>query len=110
MNWISIISLAASIVTLIALWGNIAAICYNIKHFRKGGLRVVFPSGAYQIKDNGGKGKTLFEYCPPNSEGFKCYATIGKTMHLETIKPFWKWNMTHWIDDIRVPNYPLELL
>lgn len=110
MDWINIISLAASIVTLIALWGNISAMCYNIKHFRKGGYRVTFHSGAYQIKEKDENGKIIFSYSPPNSEGFKSYATLGMNMHLEKNKPFWKWSKSHWVDDIRTPNYPLELL
>ena len=110
MDWISIISLAASIVTLIALWGNISAMCYNIKHFRKGGLRETYPSGAYYIRANDINGKVIFKFSPPNSEGFKRSTMVGMTPYPEPIKPFWKWNMAHWADDIRTPNYPLELI
>ncbi len=106
----NIISLVASIITLVAVWSKISAMCYNIKHFRKGGLKLTFPSGAYQIMGDGGNGEVIFKYIPPNSEGFKSYATIGMTMRPSKIKPFLKWNMAHWADDIRTPNYPLELL
>ena len=37
---ITAIGLIVNIAALVALWSNLAAIWYNIKHFRKGGIRI----------------------------------------------------------------------
>lgn len=38
------------------------------------------------------------------------YRENGKIERHEKIPPFFKWNFTHWKDDIREPNYPISLL
>jgi len=108
MDWIAIVSLVASIVTLLAVWGNISAMWFNCRHFWKGGLREYYPSGSYLIRGNGVNGKVIFKY--GIGEGFKRTTEIGSMVRPEIIKPFYKWDMAHWADDIRVPNYPLQLL
>lgn len=109
MKWIVIIEFIASIITIVAVWGRIYNIYYNCRHFWKGGLRITFHSGVYLIKGNGGNGKIIFQ-SSSNDEDFICYAENGKRMHLSSIKPFRKWKLAYWSDDIRVPNYPLHWL
>lgn len=42
MEAITIISLLASIITLLAVWGRISSICENWWLYRKGGVRTTF--------------------------------------------------------------------
>lgn len=109
MNWVDIIGLIASVITILALWGNLSAMYYNCRHFWKGGCRITYYSGAYVIKGGGINGKTIYK-SSVNEKDYFCYAEVGRMLCPEPIKPFWKWNKAHWVDDIREPKYPLQLL
>lgn len=109
MPTISIIGLIASLITLIAVSGNISAMYFNCKHFRKGGTRITYLSGAYKIISGDLDGKLLYK-SSDNSEDYKVCREMGKIEHYEEIPPFFKWNVIHWVDDIRTPKYPLRLL
>ena len=106
---ITIIGLVASLITLLAVWGNISAMYYNWKHFRKGGNRITYQSGAYKIISGDLNGKLLYK-SSNNPEDYVVYREMGKIEHYEEIPPFFKWNVRHWVDDIRTPQYPLRLL
>ena len=106
---ITIIGLVASLITLLAVWGNISAMYFNWKNFRKGGIRITYISGAYIIKSGDLDGKLLYK-SSDNSEDYKVCREMGKIEHYEDIAPFCKWNVKHWVDDIRTPQYPLRLL
>ena len=106
---ISIIGLAASLVTLFAVWGNISSIYFNWKTFRKGGIRTTFMSGAYTIQKGDLDGQQIYQ-SSDNPKDYIRYREIGKIEHIEDIPPFLKWNKSHWSDDIRTPNYPIRLL
>ena len=110
MDWIAIISLIASIVTLLAVWGNISAMWFNCRHFWKGGSRTTYYSQAYVIREGEISNNKVIYKSSAKEEDYCLYREMGKIEHTEIIKPFYKWNMAHWADDIRVPNYPLQLL
>lgn len=104
----AIISLLASLVTLFAVLGNISNFYYNYKHFKKGGTRVIFNSGAYQIY-SGFMQKMVYK-SSDNMEDYTRYRGDGMLEKYEDIKPFCKWSWAHRFDDIRTPNYPIRLL
>lgn len=106
---ITIIGLVASLITLLAVWGNISAMYFNWKHFRMGGIRITYISGEYIIKSGNLDGKLLYK-SSDNPEDYIVYREMGKIEHYEDIAPFLKWNVKHWVDDIRIPQYPLRLL
>ena len=107
---ITAIGLIVNIAALVALWSNLAAIWYNFKHFRKGGQRITFPSNEYQIMSGDLDNQKLVYQSTYNKEAYIRKREMGMIEHYEDIKPFFKWNMVHWSDDIRVPHYPLTLL
>lgn len=106
---ITIISILASLMTLLAVWGNISAMHFNWKHFRKGGFRITHLSGAYIIKSGDLDGKVIYK-SSDNPNDYILYREKGKIEQYEKIAPFLKWNVKHWVDDIRTPQYPLRLL
>ena len=105
----TILGLVTSIITLIAVWGNISAIYRNWRNFRKGGWRTTYQSGAYSISV-GSLGDKVIYRSSNRKEDYICYRGEGMFEHIEDIKPFKDWERSHWIDDIRVPNYPINLL
>ena len=107
---IAAIGLIVNLAALVALWSNLAAIWYNFKKFRKGGQRVTFPSNEYQIFSGELDKQKLLYQSTPNKEAYVRKREMGKIEHYEDIPRFFKWNMSHWSDDIRVPQYPLNLL
>lgn len=107
--FINFISLVASLITIIALWSNISAMRFNYRKFRQGGYRITFDSGAYIIKSGDMNGDIIYNSSKKESD-YKQYAEKGRELKIEFIEPFLKWNKAHWVDDIRVPNYPLQLL
>ena len=106
---ITVIGLIVNIAALVALWSNLAAIWYNCKHFRKGGIRITYMSNAYIIKSGDLDGKVIYQ-SSKSKEDYVMYREKGKIEVYEDIPRFFKWNMSHWSDDIRVPQYPLNLL
>lgn len=106
---ITTIGLIVNIAALVALWSNLAAIWYNIKHFRKGGIRITYMSNAYIIKSGNLDGKVIYQ-SSKSKEDYVMYREKGMIEHYEEIPKFIKWNMSHCSDDIRVPQYPLSLL
>ena len=106
---ITAIGLIVNIAALVALWSNLAAICYNFMNFRKGGIRITYISNAYIIKSGDLNGKVIYQ-SSKNKEDYIVYREMGKIEHYEDIPRFFKWNMSHWSDDIRTPQYPLSLL
>lgn len=109
MDWMGIVGLIASLITILALWSNIASMWFNWRHYKNGGVRITYRSGAYIIKSGNLDGKILFQ-SSKNNEDYKVYREMGMIETYEDIPKFYKWNMAHWADDIRVPNYPLQLL
>ena len=107
---IAAIGLIVNLAALVALWSNLAAIWYNFKKFRKGGQRVTFPSNEYQIFSGELDKQKLIYQSTPNKEAYVRKREMGKIEHYEDIPRFFKWNMSHWSDDIRTPQYPLSLL
>lgn len=107
---ITAIGLIVNIAALVALWSNLAAIWYNFKHFRKGGQRVTFPSHEYQIWSGELDKQKLVYQSTPNKEAYIRKREMGMIEHYEDIPRFLKWNKSHWSDDIRVPQYPINLL
>lgn len=105
----TIIGFIVNVAALVALWSNLAAIWYNIKHFRKGGIRITYMSNAYIIKSGDLNGNVIYQ-SSKNKEDYIVYREMGKIEHYEDIPRFFKWNMSHWSDDIRTPQYPLSLL
>lgn len=105
---ISIISLLASVVTLFAVWGNIANYYFNRKNFKTGGLKIIYNSGQYQIY-KGYREKLLYQ-SSDRKEDFICYRGEGKEEKSERIKPFKEWTIARRFADIREPNYPIKLL
>ena len=105
---IAIISLLASLVTLFAVWGNISNYFYNCKNFKKGGVRKVYHSGEYLIY-SGFMQKLLYQ-SSNRKDDFTCYRGEGMEERYEEIKPFKEWTMARKFDDIRIPNYPIQLL
>lgn len=106
---ITIVGLLASLITLLAVWGRISAICFNWHNFRKGGIRITFMSGAYIIKKGNLDGQQIYR-SSDRQEDFIIYREQGKIEHFEEIPPFLNWRMSHWGDDIRTPQYPIRLL
>lgn len=109
MHIITIIGLIASLVTLFAVWGNVCAMYYNFKHFRNGGWRTTYVSGAYIIKSGDLDGKVIYK-SSKNHEDYKVYREKGMIEQREQIPPFFNWSMQHWGDDIRERQYPIDLL
>ena len=105
----TIIGFIVNLAALVALWSNLAAIWYNLKHFRKGGIRITYMSNAYIIKSGNLDGDIIYQ-SSKNKEDYIVYREMGKIEHYEDIPRFFKWNMSHWSDDIRTPHYPLSLL
>ena len=105
---IAIISLLASIVTLFAVWGNIANYCFNLKNFKKGGLKVTCNSGEYEIYK--GHHEQLIYRSSDKEEDFTRRRGEGLIEHEDIIKPFKEWATARKFDDIREPNYPIRLL
>lgn len=109
MQTIAIIGFVSSIVTLLAVWGNLDAMYFNWKYFRRGGVRITYFSGSYVIKSGDLNGKVLYK-SSDNPRDYDVYREMGKIEHYEDIPPFFKWNVKHWVDDIRTPQYSLRLL
>ena len=109
MEAITIISLLASIITLLAVWGRISSICENWWVYRKGGVRTTYMSGAYIIRKGFLDGELIYK-SSDNKEDYIQYRGNGMIEHIEEIPPFRKWKISHWNDDIRVPNYSIRLL
>lgn len=109
---IELIGLIASIIAIVGLAPNLYSICFNIKHFRKGAVRVTFLSNEYKIitVDNTTRKEKVIYQSSSNRLDYMVYRENGKIEHHEKIPPFFKWNFTHWKDDIREPNYPISLL
>ena len=107
---VSAIGLVVNLAALVALWSNLAAIWYNFRNFRKGGLRITYMSNEYRIMSGELDKQEVIYQSSSNPEDYVCYRGEGMIEHYEDIKPFFKWNMSHWSDDIRVPQYPLNLL
>ena len=107
MNWITILGIIGSLITILAALPKVYNYCYNCYHFWEGGLRMVFHSGAYVIKGHGVNGKTIYK-SDPSGKGFVSYAEIGKQMRPYIIKPFKEWKFSHSFDNIKTPNYPIE--
>ncbi len=102
-----VIGLIASIIAIAAVLPKLYNYCYNCYHFWKGGLRMVFHSGAYIIKGHGVNGRTIYTH-NPDGKGFVSYAAIGMQMRPYIIKPFKEWKFLHSFDNIKVPNYPID--
>ena len=105
---ITIISLIASLITLFAVWGTVSNFIFNFRNFRKGGLRITYYSGAYIIYS--GFGKHLIYRSSKNEDDYTCYRGDNRLEMYEEIKPFKKWSVARKFDDIRVPQYPIQLL
>ena len=105
---IAIISLLASLVTLFAVWGNVSDYFYNLKHFKEGGLRITYYSGAYNVSS--GLAKVLIYNSSAKDDDYFLYRGDGRNEMYEEIKPFKEWLLARKFDDIRVPSYPLRLL
>lgn len=105
---IAIISLLASLVTLFAVWGNISNYIFNHKHFKEGGLRITYYSGAYNVYS--GFAKKLIYKSSAKEDDYILYRGDGRMEQYEEIKPFKEWSLARRFDDVRVPNYPLRLL
>ena len=106
---ITVIGLLASLITLFAVWGRISAMYFNCCSFRKGGIRITFMSGAYIIKKGDLDGQKIYQSSDRKEDYIK-YREQGKIEHYEEIPPFLKWRVSHWGDDIRMPQYPIRLL
>lgn len=107
MSAITIIGFLASLVTLLAVWSNVANLVYNIRHFWKGGHRITYESGEYIIKKEGLGGDAIYS---STDEPQVVYRSMNKLERHECIPPFREWNAAHWTDDIRAPQYTLSLL
>jgi len=66
-------------------------------------------SNAYIIKSGDLDGKVIYQ-SSKSKEDYVMYREKGKIEVYEDIPRFFKWNKSHWSDDIRVPQYPLNLL
>lgn len=106
---ITIIGLLASLITLFAVWGRISAMYFNWSNFSKGGIRITFMSGAYIIKKGDLDGQQIY-HSSDRREDYIIYREQGKIELYEEIPPFLKWKVSHWGDDIRMPQYPIRLL
>lgn len=106
---ITIIGLLASLITLFAVWGKISAIYFNWSNFRKGGTRIMFMSGAYIKKKGDLDGQQIYKFSE-RQEDYIRYREQGRIEHYEEIPPFLEWRVSHWGDDIRMPQYPIRLL
>lgn len=106
---ITIIGLLASLITLFAVWGRISAMYFNWSNFSKGGIRITFMSGAYIIKKGDLDGQQIY-LSSDRQEDYIIYREQGKIELYEEIPPFLKWKVSHWGDDIRMPQYPIRLL
>ena len=63
-----------------------------------------------QFDDSGDLNGMVIYQSSKNKEDYIVYREMGKIEHYEDIPRFFKWNMSHWSDDIRTPQYPLSLL
>ena len=106
---IAAIGLIVNITALVALWSNLASIWFNYKHFRKGGVRITYPSGAYEIKEGDLDGDRIY-ISSTKGEIHRRVTDMGESLDIEDIPKFFKWNASRWTDDIRTPQYPLSLL
>jgi len=106
---ITVIGLLASLITLFAVWGRISAMYFNWSNFSKGGIRITFMSGAYIIKRGDLDGQQIYQ-SSDRQEDYIRYREQGKIEQYEEIPPFLKWKVSHWGDDIRMPQYPIRLL
>lgn len=104
---ISIISLLASIITLLAVRNNVSARFFNYKHFKNGGYRITYVSGEYQIFN---VNRERIYQSSNNKEVYKLFRGEGKIEVREIIKPYSQWNDMRKTDDIRVKDYPISLL
>lgn len=107
-----VLGILASIVAILGLLGNAYALYFNIKHFWNGAVRITYFSNEFKIirfnKDSN-KEEVIFQ-SSPRKEDYYIYREMGKIERREKIPPFLRWNIIHWTDDIRKPNYPLRLL
>ena len=83
----TIIGFIVNVAALVALWSNLAAIWYNIKHFRKGGIRITYMSNAYIIKSGDLNGNVIYQ-SSKNKEDYIVYREMGKIEHYEDKHPF----------------------
>jgi hypothetical protein len=109
MSLISIIKLLASLITLFAVWGRISAMYFNWNYFMKDGLRITFMPGAYIIKKGDLDGLQIYQSSDRQEDNIR-YIEKGKIEHYEEKPPFFKWRVSLWSDDIRMPHYPIWLL
>ena len=107
-NLCSALGLFLSFVGLITVIKNGSAVYYNFIHFRKGGLRITYQSGAYTIHE-GRTGKTIYK-SSDNKKDFVQYRDMNRLEKPERIPNFLHWNKFKWADDIRQPQYPIRLL
>lgn len=108
----TIVGYIANVIAIVALWSNISSMCFNIRHFLRGALRITYQSGEYKIMviDNTNRKTKLIYQSSTNEDDYVIYREIGKIEKHEIIPPFFKWKMSHWVDDIRTPEYPIRLL
>ena len=107
-NLCSALGFFLSFVGLITVVKNGSAVYYNFIHFRKGGRRITYQSGAYSIHE-GRSGKTIYK-SSDNQKDFVLYRDMDRLEKSERIPKFWHWNKFKWADDIRQPQYPIRLL
>jgi len=107
-NLCSALGLFLSFVGLITVIKNGSAVYYNFIHFRKGGERITYQSGAYTIHE-GRTGKTIYK-SSDNKKDFVQYRDMNRLEKPERIPNFLHWNKFKWADDIRQPQYPIRLL
>lgn len=107
-NLCSALGLFLSFVGLITVIKNGSAVYYNFIHFRKGGERITYQSGAYTIHE-GRTGKTIYK-SSDNKKDFVQYRDMSRLEKPERIPNFLHWNKFKWADDIRQPQYPIRLL
>ena len=82
---------------------------FYLSIFSGGGIRITFMSGAYIIKKGDLDGQKIYQSSDRKEDYIK-YREQGKIEHYEEIPPFLKWRVSHWGDDIRIPQYPIRLL
>ena len=103
----AIIGFIASLITIFAVSGNIANYIHNYKNYCKGGKRIIYISNAYRIfRDK----EILIYQSSKTEEDYIVFREKGKIEHREKIKPFREWTWSRRFDDIRIPNYPIQLL
>ena len=86
---IELIGLIASIIAIVGLAPNLYSICFNIKHFRKGAVRVTFLSNEYKIitVDNTTRKEKVIYQSSSNRLDYMVYRENGKIERHEKIRP-----------------------